>query len=77
MPAIECLGSEWTQKPASPDEAELDQGLLRVVIVDERPDDANRSGLTTIKRLNLELRLETVHTKWHLLHMNFACIREI
>ena len=58
MPVIECLSSEWTQKPASPDEAELGQGLPRVIIVDERPDDANRSGLTTIKRLNLELRLE-------------------
>ena len=58
MPVIECLSSEWTQKPASPDEAELGQGLPRVIIVDERPDDANRRGLTTIKRLNLELRLE-------------------
>ena len=51
MSVAESLGGEWTQKPASSDEAELIQGLPRSTKQCQgesgktSPDDANHSGL--------------------------------
>ena len=61
MSVAESLGGEWTQKPASSDEAELIQGLPRSTKQCQgesgktSPDDANHSGLTTIRRLKVWL----------------------